>query len=296
MNQMNPKVSIILVNYNGTDDTIDCINSLHKISYRNYEIIVVDNASKDVDTLEELLQPMGVMLLKSKENLGFAGGNNLGINYALYQGTDYALLLNNDTVVDEKFLDKLLAVSENNLGVGIVTGKILFYSSPDHIWFAGGEMNVEKAMTHHLGANELDSHITEMKEVSFVTGCLMLIPADVLNKVGVLDETYFMYSEDVDYCCRIKNSGKKMIYTSESVIYHKVSTSTGGRGSVFSQYYRARNDLRIIQKYAHNKVKAYFYYALRLIKRIIVGQFQLSHTFRGLKAGITGEIGKAEKI
>lgn len=292
---MKPKVSIILVNYNGDKDTLDCVSSLEKIIYKNYEIIVVDNASDNQGELENKL-PTGVVLIKSKKNLGFSGGNNLGIKYAMQHGSSYVLLLNNDTVVENDFLDRLVEVAEKNENVGIVTGKILFYSDPNRVWFGGGEANIEKAMVHHLEAGQIDKNSHEVRDITFVTGCLMLISKETILKVGMLDDSYFMYSEDVDYCCRIAKENLRMLYAPKSVIYHKVSVSTGGKNSPFSQYYRTRNDMIVIEKYANNKAKAFFYYILRLLKRNLVGQFQLKYTLKGLKAYFRGEKGKSERI
>lgn len=292
---MKPKVSIILVNYNGDKDTLDCISSLEKVIYKNYEIIVVDNASDNQDELENKL-PTGVVLIKSEKNLGFSGGNNLGIEYAMEHGSSYVLLLNNDTIVKKDFLDRLVEVAEKNKNVGIVTGKILFHSEPNRVWFGGGEANIEKAMVHHLGVGQTDKSSSDIKDISFVTGCLMLISKETISKVGILDDSYFMYSEDVDYCCRIVKENLRMIYTPQSVIYHKVSVSTGGKNSPFSQYYRTRNDMIVIEKYANNKAKAFLYYTLRLLKRNLVGQFQLKYTLNGLRAYFRGEKGRAEKI
>lgn len=292
---MKPKVSIILVNYNGTKDTIDCINSLNKIMYENYEIIVVDNASENQDELQSKI-PENVILIKSKQNLGFSGGNNLGIEYAMNHNSSYVLLLNNDTIVKKDFLNHLVEISEKSKNVGIVTGKILCYSEPNIIWFGGGEINLEKAMVRHLDAGKTDRMKREIKEISFASGCLMLISKETIFKVGILDESYFMYSEDVDYCCRVAKANIRILYTSKSIIYHKVSVSTGGKNSSFTQYYRTRNDMIVINRYAKNKKKAFFYYLLRLIKRNLLGQFQFQYTLEGVKAYFRGEKGKSDRF
>lgn len=290
------KVFIILVNYNGTRDTVDCINSLNKIDYPSYEIVLVDNASQDIVQLEkEVAKLENVKLIRLEENLGFASGTNIGIRYAKDHGAEYVLLLNNDTVVEETFLTELVNTAQAHSEAGIVTGKILFFSAPNRIWYAGGEMNLNKAMVRHLESGRIDSKITEEKEVTFVTGCLMLISSEALDVVGILDDSYFMYSEDVDYCYRMQKQNYKVIYTSKAIIYHKVSASTGGKSSAFSQYYRTRNDLWILSRYADKKVCAYVFYALRLIKRNLVGQFQVKNTIAGLKAYFRNEQGRALK-
>lgn len=292
---MKPKVSIILVNFNGDKDTIDCVESLKKISYDNYEIIIVDNNSANCQELEAFVNNNSdIIFLKSKENLGFSRGNNIGIKYAINNNADYVLLLNNDTTVKTDFLDELVSSATNCCECGIVSGKILFYDFPEKIWFAGGRLDLNKASIQHIKSDELNDK--KDKTITFATGCLMLIPRNVIEKVGMLSEEFFMYSEDVEYCCRVQKSNYKIIYNPNSVIYHKVGLSSGGRGSKFSQYYRTRNDMIVLSKWATNKKKAYFFYILRLVKRILVGQFQIKYTFLGLKDFINGVSGKKERI
>lgn len=296
MNMINnpPKVAIILVNYNGDEDTLECIKSLETIQYDNKEVFVIDNASSEPTKLEESLKKFSwVHFIQLEKNIGFAGGNNVGIQHALQKGVDAVLLLNNDTVVKKDFLNRMVEVWNNDESIGVVTGKILYFADQDKTWFAGGSINLNKAKIQHLNANRKDTQENIVKNITFATGCLMLIPCKVLEKVGALDEDYFMYTEDADYCCRIQKAGYRIVYTSYSVIYHKVSASTGGRGSKFSQYYRTRNDLLLLRRYAPNRPSAYFFYGLRLFKRLLNGQFQMKYVIKGLKDytdGILGQI------
>lgn len=247
---MEPKVSIILVNFNGFTDTKECIESLLSITYLNYEVIVVDNCSTITPNYETLAYiKESAIYIEAGDNLGFSGGNNIGINYAIKKGTDYILLLNNDTTVEPNFLNKLVSVAENYVDTGIVGGKIRFYNAPDRLWFGGGSFNIETGKTVHERYDALDIQVKQkIREISFMTGCLMLIPVEVIMKTGLFNEDYFLYSEDTDYCCRVINSGKKIYYCEDAIIYHKVSSSSGVK-SITSSYYMTRNNLWIIKQY-----------------------------------------------
>ena len=151
-----PRVYIILLNYNGYKDTIECIESLHKVSYSNFSIVVVDNDSQD--NSENILRKQYPQhtIIQSGSNLGFAGGINIGIQHALCQGADYILLLNNDTIVEPNFLEPLIIEAEKTDGVGIVGGKINYYYSKNKIWSAGGYISELKGCGYHYGKDEVD--------------------------------------------------------------------------------------------------------------------------------------------
>ncbi|WP_434640805.1 glycosyltransferase family 2 protein [Thermoanaerobacterium thermosaccharolyticum] len=238
-----PLVYIILINYNGYKDTIECVRSIEKITYKNYKIVIIDNASTDnsIDILRQTLK--NYKIIQNDKNLGFAGGNNVGIRYALENGAEYILLLNNDTVVDKDFLSYLIkgfSVKEN---VGMVGGKIYYYDKPDKIWYAGGKFNKLRARGVHF---TLDNNI-DYKEVKFITGCLQLISADAIKKVGLMKEGYFLYYEDVDYCFRFIKKGYKLIYSRNSIIYHKCGGSANYK-SPLSIYYSNRSRFLFINE------------------------------------------------
>lgn len=167
------------------------------------------------------------------------------------------MLLNNDTIVDPDFLRPLVnAAIERNNNV-IVGGKIYYFSNPKMIWYAGGEYNRNNGFASHYGYKMQDGDsYNEDKEVLFVTGCLMLIPKQVDKIIGRLDDSFFLYSEDIDYCCRAQDAGVKLLYCHKSVVYHKVSASAV-EGSPFQQYCMLRNDLFIIKKYCKKKCVCY---------------------------------------
>lgn len=275
---MEPLVSIILVNYNGFEDTVECVKSIQKIIYSNYNVVVVDNCSTKEPTNEQLeFLKTNTHFISTEKNLGFSGGNNVGIHFAEVFNPDYVLLLNNDTVVKDDFLDILVNYANKMPDVGIVVGKIYHYDEPERIWYAGGWYDRENGIHGHYGWYKTDAEIKNTdydREITFATGCMMLIPMIVLKNVGYLSEEYFLYAEDTDYSCHMIDNGYKLYYCKNSVIYHKVSRSTG-KNSNNTQYYMARNELKLIQKYGTKKAKAYGLHVYYMIKHILRGRKKL---------------------
>jgi len=238
------KVSIILLNWNNPYDTVECIESLKEISYPNYEIIVVDNNSTD-DSIKELENIRNIQLIRNDSNLGFAGGNNVGIEYALKRSSDLILLLNNDTVVDRDFLSVLVGRAVGKKNVGIIGSKIYNYSEPAKIWSAGGGITKLTKRTFQYGENKSDEKkFNREMEVDFLSGCCMLIKREVFERIGLLDAEYFMYYEDVDFCLRAKKFCK-VIYTPGAIIWHKVSATSN---KSYRDYYRMRNYMMLLNK------------------------------------------------
>lgn len=291
------KVSIILVNYNNYQDTIDCVNSLLSTNYKNIEIIVVDNLSTN-DSLpilkSEFENIKSIHLIMSNQNLGFSGGNNLGIKYVLEKCTDYVLLLNNDTVVEKDFLDKVIQYYEKHNEIGIMTGKIKYFYDQSRIWYAGGDFNRLKARAQHIGSNSEDNgSFDKIKVITFACGCYMLIRAKVFNKVGLMPEEYFLYCEDVAYSLKIQSYGYKLVYFPESVIYHKVSASTGA-SSKMRQYYICRNGYYLIKK-QYSGLKKYFaflFYTYFMLKKIVYDKCSVSIIIKGLVDCSKNKMGK----
>lgn len=271
---MNKQTHIILVNYNGYKDTIECIKSLKNLKYNNYKIIIVDNASSD-NSINELNHYVfkNIILLKSDKNLGFSGGNNIGIKYALDNGADYIMLLNNDTEVEPNFLENMIEVAESDKSIGIVGCKIKYYDNKNLLWYAGGQVNWFKFIGEHFGMREEDNgQYDKFKEISFMTGCCMLIKREVIEKVGMLPDEYFMYFEDVDFCVKVQEAGYKIVYEPKAVIYHKVGISGGGEESPFSIKWCTRNRIYFMNKYKYKVTKAklvlskLFFYTTRVIR------------------------------
>ena len=261
------KAYIVIINYNGEKNTVECLDSLMKIQKGNFAIktIIVDNYPENsIDIDEEKYKGLGLKVIFKSQNLGFSGGNNVGINYALENGADYVLLLNNDTLVKPDFLLKLLDFAKKKKDAGIIAPKIYFakgfefhkdrYKSKDLgkvIWYAGGILDLKNVVGRHVGVDEVDQgHYNSPGETGFASGCCMLIKKEVFEKVGFLDEKYFLYYEDSEFCLRAKNSGFKVYYVPDSVVWHKNAGSAGGSGSDIQDYYITRNRLLFGNKYA----------------------------------------------
>lgn len=277
-------IYIVLINYNSQEETIDCLNSLKNIAKKNFKIktIVVDNYPenrikinvekyKDID-LEVILNPV---------NAGFSGGNNVGIKKAIEANADYVLLLNNDTIVDKDFLQKLFEFAESKESAGLIVPKIYFAKGyefhkdryqPSELgkvfWYAGGNMDWANVIGHHIGVDEVDhGQFDQIKETDFATGCCILIKMNVIKKIGLLDEKYFLYYEDSDYSEKAKKNNFKIYYVPQSIIWHKNAGSTGGSGSKLQDYYITRNRLYFGNRYAPLRAKiALNREALKLLK------------------------------
>ncbi len=223
-----PSVGIILVNWNGWQDTLDCLASLSELDYPNFSVVVVDNGSSN-DSVSRIRQAYPhVNLLETGENLGFAGGNNKGIAYAMKRRVDFVWLLNNDTEVHPKALSSLVAEAQSGDVVGIVGSKIYYYDTPDTLWFAGGTVNRWTTQTGHVGMGKTDlGQWDTSRDVDYVSGCSMLVSREVIEDVGVLDARYFLYFEETDWATRAIQKGWRVRYQPGSKVWHKVSKSAG---------------------------------------------------------------------
>ena len=245
-----PKIAVIILNWNGKEDTLECLASVKKLDYSNYEIVLVDNGSTDdsVDTLSKQYPDM--TLLQTGENLGYAGGNNVGIRWALEQGADYILLLNNDTIVSTDLLIAFINAA-NLLPSGSILGaKIYFYDRPDTLWFAGGRWQAEKNRFEHIGGGQLDSvEFSNTVQVDYITGCALFADAATFQDVGLLGDDFFLTYEETDWCYRAKTKGHKCIVIPEAKLWHKVSSSFGGADSPLVNYFMVRNKLLWAKKH-----------------------------------------------
>ena len=257
-----PFVYIILINWNGREDTLECLRSLQRMTYSNARVLVVDNASTD-GTVEAVRREFpDIELIVNDANLLFTGGNNVGISHALQQGADYVLLLNNDTVVAPDFLDHLVHAAESEGRTGMAGPKIYYCSShhpvsdgrthePQRIWFAGGKIEWWKGWTSHIGIREIDhGQHDHPSETAYLTGCCLLVKREVIDTVGLLDDAYFFYGEDADWCVRASRAGYKLLYTPGAVIWHKLSVSAGGHLSWFKNWNKFKSQLRLMARYA----------------------------------------------
>lgn len=254
---MQSSVAIILINWNSLEVTSDCIISLKGIQYANYSIVVVDNGSADGSgkALKQLHPE--IVLIESSTNLGFAGGNNLGFDYALAQAYDYTIMLNNDTLVEPDFLSHLVQYMEAHPQVGAIQPRIHFNHNRALLWNGGSYYAKCWGYFYSKDENKIPSpESLAIKEVDWITGCAFLTKTKTLQQTGLLAEQLFMYSEDVDLSFRIKALGLSLVYHGDSVIYHiagqsNKSKTKGKEGFVNPNvhYMNQRNRIWVLKKY-----------------------------------------------
>lgn len=243
-----PKVFIIVLNWNSTDDTLACIGSLHELNYPNFNIIVVDNGSDpDPRKILEARYPT-ISFIQTGSNLGYAGGNNVGIKVAVAEGADYVWLLNNDTVVHPDALHYLVETALSDDSIGMVGSKIMFAADVDVLWYAGASFALEKGgTTLHYGWGQKDSgqydHITD---VGYVTGCSLLVRKSVIEIVGLIPEEYFLYFEETDWNYATQKAGFRTVLAPKSVVWHKVKTKQDVQERLV--YYMTRNRFLLVKK------------------------------------------------
>lgn len=295
---MEKLVCFILVNYNGYKDTLACVDSLLKIQYSNYKIIIIDNASTNnsVEMLKKI-ESERIKLISLSENIGFSGGNNVGIEIAKDENSDFIILLNNDTIVNSNFLKPLIDVCDENIN-SITSPKINYCSNKNKIWYAGGKISFKLGRSWHNGINKPDNNKNlNVKEVSFISGCCMCIPREVINKVGLLSEDYFLYYEDTDYCCKAMKKGVKLLYVPESLIYHNVSASTGHNSPIMT-YYKIRNRLYFIEQNISNKnqIISKILFNIEVLAGLIIGKYKFSPVKLGIIDYRNKVMGKREGV
>jgi hypothetical protein len=243
---LQPLISVISVNYNQSQITCQMLASLRKVSYPALEIIVIDNASP-ADNPEVIKERFPeVNLIRSSSNLGFAGGNNLGIRQAKGK---YILFLNNDTEVEPGFLEPLVNLFEQNPQAGIASPKILYYHTDHIIQYAGSTgINPWTGRSKTIGNLEKDTGQHNLPRVTqLADGAAMMVPMQVIQKVGLMPELYFLYYEELDWCEMIKRVGYTCHYVAQSAVYHKESMSVG-KTSTMKTYYMNRNRLLFIRR------------------------------------------------
>ncbi|MCK6604255.1 MAG: glycosyltransferase family 2 protein [Ignavibacteriaceae bacterium] len=268
---MSPRVSIILLNYNRAEDTAECIESLRKISYDNYEMLVIDNCSADnsYSLLKERYPEY--RHYRTAENSGYTGGINYGFDIAVKDNPDYILVINNDTVAEPEFLTEMVNAMEKNKNAAAAGGLIIAEHDRNTIWFGGGKMIKYRGLAIHIdkGLARTVKSINETTEVDFITGCLTLYRTEHLKKCGYENEDYFMYLDDIELSARISRKGYKLLYVPSAVIYHKV---LGEMESPFKLYYSTRNRLKLIKDtdYFIFKHIARVYFLLVITGKILV--------------------------
>ena len=243
-----PRVAIIILNWNRKDDVLECLDSLRHLDYPNYEITVVDQNSSDGSRHAIISQFPHLTLLCNDENTGFAEGNNTGIRCALTAGADYITLLNNDATVEPNFLSALLDAAREYPAFDIFGPKIVFDSDPAIIWAAGSHIDWKRGISAQHGLGEVDNgQYADYAEVNALPGCAMMADRKVFETIGFFDGRFYLYYEETDWCARAQRAGFRLLYVPGTIVRHKVS-ATMGPDSLAVVFYMVRTKLLFIAK------------------------------------------------
>jgi hypothetical protein len=263
------KVFIILLNWNGKEDTLECLESVRSVDYPNFDTIVVDNGSGDESVKAIRKEFPEVKVIEIGKNLGYAGGNNVGIRYALRNGADYILILNNDTIVDPQLLKAFINAAIQIHQPGILSPKIYYFSNRKKIWYAGGQQIKQTARFRHIGMgrDENDTEYKTIMETDYASGCALFTNASVFNAIGLFDEKFFLTYEETDFCYKARNKNIRCYVVPEAKVWHKISVSFGGEKSPMFIYFLTRN--RLLWAERHLPQNKFFIILLKDLYRLI---------------------------
>lgn len=298
---MKQKVFAIIVNWNGIADTLNCLESLSKINklYGDLTVLVVDNGSTNDSVSQIHKKYPAVTVLETGKNLGFTGGNNVGMDYALDHDADYIWMLNNDTLVHNDVLSFVKNFEDPK--VGACGSKIYFAKGHEYhvdrykesergnvLWYAGGIMDWNNIFASHRGVDEVDiGQYDATEETPFITGCSFIVRADVIRSVGKLDDAYYLYLEDLDWSLRIQRAGYKTLYVPTSTLWHVNAGSSGKPGNPLHEYYFTRNRLLLGFRYATARTK---FALVREAFRFFIGESEVRR--KAVTDAFFGKFGK----
>lgn len=281
-------IFIVVLNWNREADTIGCLESIEKLKKDGCRLttVVVDNASKkeSLQAIRRFIEgKKKIHLLSNKENIGYTGGNNVGIKYALEKGADWVMVLNNDTVLDKNIINEFYKASQKNPKAGILSPKIYFAKGFEFhkkryeksvlgkvVWYAGGKVDWNNVCATNSGVDEVDKgQFAKEREIDFATGTCMFISSSVLKKVGMFNEKYFMYLEDVDFSQKVKHAGFKILFIPKAILWHKVAQSSGA-GSYLNDYFITRN--RMLFGFSYAKLRTRLALIRESLKLLAIGR------------------------
>jgi GT2 family glycosyltransferase len=248
-----PSVWVVVLNWNGLADTLVCLASLRRLRYAGTRVVVVDNGSTDGSAAAIRRDPAndGVEIVEANSNLGYAGGNNLGIRHALDQGAEFVLVLNNDTTVDPMLLDELLAEANRQPDAGCFGPWIYYMHDPERLWFTRSDWDPAKSAFTAPGKGCLASELSsETTSTEYVCGAALFFRASVARQIGLMDERFFLVYEDSDWCFRARRAGFACLAVPSARVWHKIGTSFGSEASPLRTYFSTRNKLLWAEKNA----------------------------------------------
>lgn len=284
-------VLVIILNWRQPTLTIECVRALQKSTYPHLKIMVIDNGSGDdsVAIMQQHLPDTKIMPLA--ENLGFAGGCNVGLRRAKEQAYSWVLLLNNDAFVTPTTLERLMAETAED--VALLSPKIFYRDQPEYIWFAGARQHPQLLEMRDTGQGERDGPTWQQtRDVDYLVGTGLLVNITAVSQEGLLDEKYFMYYEDLDWSIRLKQAGFRLRLVADAHLYHQVSFSSGGQSSPSQLYHQAKSSIIFFHQHAHKGNPALIFLfrlgsALKKIAQLLgQGNFPTLQGFiRGLRDG-----------
>lgn len=263
-----PKVVIVILNWNGKEDTLACLESVFAIDYPNFQVVVVDNGSSD-DSVPAIRQAFPqACLIETGKNLGYAGGNNVGIRYALEHEAEYVFILNNDTKVAKDVLTHLVAEAEKDPQAAALGPVICYMDRPEIIWTAGEVFDKEFTCVHlHQGESLSRLKQGETPYVDWITGAALFARASALQTIGLFDERCFLVYEESDWCFRARKQGLGCRIVPQAIVWHKVASSFGSESSPLRAYFSARNQLLFAER--HLPKAAWLKLLRRSLKRFL---------------------------
>ncbi|MBI4517291.1 MAG: glycosyltransferase family 2 protein [Deltaproteobacteria bacterium] len=296
-----PKVAIVILNWNGRDDVLNCVATLPRLTYPNYVATVVDNASSDgsVAALRERFAQQRVLVME--KNLGFCGGNNRGIQDALAQGAEYVLLLNNDTELHPQLVTELVRAAETDPQIAAVGAKNLRMENRAEVWGAYGELTYGKELVRVVGQDAVDGPaFSGMRDADWVIGNGIMMSRKAIEAVGGFDEGFFGYHEDVDWCMRARKQGFRIVFNGDAVIYHKgFGAAHPGRPIPFPVlYFLGRNGIFFARKHGTlwQRARLTVLFFADLTRLLIAGVIRRERLkpylwlLRGFVDGVTGRL------
>jgi GT2 family glycosyltransferase len=300
---INPLVSVIILNWNGYQDTIQCLESILRLDYDNYRIVVCDNNSTDgsIEQIESWCKDNQIdlansgnldryiTLIQTGKNLGFAGGNNIGIRHALLdRECKYVWILNNDTIVEPSSLSALVSKCERDSDIGICGSKLIYHHDRSKVQaWGGGKYNKWSGISQHIGAHQLSNLDVDIesieKIIDYIIGASMLVSRSFLETIGLMNEEYFLYFEELDWIARAGDR-YRLGYCHDSIVYHKEGASTGlngnqSKGNKMTDYHAKRSLLIYTRNYAPDALPIiYLNLVMVVFKRIVRGEYHRALT------------------